>query len=191
MRKQFFLLLGFHPLVQWITLSSLLMGIYMAQQPKMPNLEAQRAAMKKLEFLAGKWAGEARIYRAPGEPAEVSMTEQATYKLDGLILEIEGVGKSKADGKPVLQALGVISYDDESGTYHMRAFNDGRFLETEVHLLEDGKGFKWGFTVGEIKTNSVQRINEKGEWTEIHEITIGAQPARRFMELNVRRLGRK
>lgn len=29
------------------------------------------------------------------------------------------------------------------------------------------------------------RINEKGEWTEVTEITIGSQPARKFMELTV------
>ena len=26
-----------------------------AQQPRVPDLDAQRAAMKKLEFLVGKW----------------------------------------------------------------------------------------------------------------------------------------
>lgn len=45
---------------------------------------------------------------------------------------IEGVGRAKTDGKVSLQALGVISFDDETGTYQMRAFNDGRWLETEV-----------------------------------------------------------
>ncbi len=35
---------------------------YMAQQPRIPNIEAQRTAMKKLEFMVGEWAGEARLY---------------------------------------------------------------------------------------------------------------------------------
>src|SRR5215831_21411396 len=111
--------------------------IAMAQLPRTPDIEAQRAAMKKLEFLAGKWAGEARLSRGPGEPVVLLQTEEARYKLDGLILEIEGIGRTKSDNKPVLQALGIISFDDEAGTYHMRAFNDGRFLETNVKLLED------------------------------------------------------
>ncbi len=29
----------------------------------------------------------------------------------------EGIGRTISDGQPVLQALGIISYDDESGTY--------------------------------------------------------------------------
>lgn len=158
-----------------------------AQTPRAPNLEAQRAAMKKLEFLIGKWAGEARVLRGPGEPVEMIQTEEAQYKLDGLVLLIEGNGRAKSDGKAVLQALGMVTYDDQSETYHLRAFNDGRFLETEVKLLDGGKGIAWGFALGEIKTSSVLRINEKGEWTELGEIKIGSQAPRKFMELTVRR----
>jgi hypothetical protein len=156
----------------------------MAQQPRMPDLDAQRAAMKKLDFLIGKWAGEARRWLAPGDPIVMTQTEDAQYKLDGLLLTIEGVGRTK-DGKPALQALGIISYDDENGTYRMRAFNDGRFLETEVKLTE--KGMTWGFVIGQYRTSSVLRINEKGAWTELHEITISAQPPKKFMELTVSR----
>ncbi len=143
--------------------------------------------MKRLGFLVGKWAGEARLLRGPGEPVVLRQTEEAQFKLNGLILEIEGIGRTKPDNKAVLQALGIISFDDETGTYHMRAFNDGRFLETDVQLLEDGKSLTWGFALGSIKTSSALRINERGEWTELAEITIDSQPARKLMELTVRR----
>jgi hypothetical protein len=153
------------------------------QQPRTPDLNAQRAAMKKLEFLVGKWAGEARMLRGTGDPLVMMQTEEVQYKLDGLVLVIEGVGK--ADGKPALQALGVVSYDDETGTYHMRAFNDGRFLETEVKLID--KGFTWGFAVGQYRTSSVMRIDDKGDWTEQHEMTVGTQAPRKYMEVSVSR----
>ena len=159
----------------------------MAQQPHTPDLDAQRTAMKKLEFLVGKWAGQTRMLRGPGEPIVMMQTEEAQYKLDGLVLLIEGVGRDKTDGKPALQALGIVSYDDESRTYHMRAFNDGRFLETEVKLIDEGKGMTWGFAVGQYRTTSVLRIDDKGDWTEHHEITIGTQAPRKYMELSVSR----
>src|SRR5215472_2531751 len=157
----------------------------MAQLPRVPDLEAQRLAMRKLGFLVGKWAGEARLLRGPAESVELLQTEEAQYKLDGLILMIEGVGRTKSSGQPVLQALGIISYDDESKTFRMRAFNDGRFLETEVHLLQDGKGMNWGFVLGEIRTSSVMRITETGDWTELAEITIGSESPRKLLELTV------
>jgi hypothetical protein len=95
----------------------------------MPDLDAQRAAMRKL---------------------------------DGLLLLIEGVGRTKSDGTVALQALGVISFDDEQGVYCMRAFNDGRLLETQVAL-------------------------DRGEWTELAEIMIGAQAPKKLLELTVSR----
>jgi len=159
----------------------------MAQLSRTPDLDAQRAAMRKLTFLVGKWAGDARVQRGPGEALVLAQTEEAQFKLDGLILEIEGIGRTRPDNKPVLQALGIISFDDETGTYHMRAFNDGRFLETDVTLLEDGKSLTWGFALGNIRTSSVLRINEKGEWTELAEIIIDSQPARKLLELRVKR----
>jgi hypothetical protein len=157
----------------------------MAKLPRVPDLEAQRAAMKEVSFLVGKWSGEARLLRGRDEFVELLQIEEAQYKLGGLILVIEGVGRAKSSGQPVLQAFGIISYDDESATYRMRAFNDGRFLETEVKLLEEGKGMTWGFVLGEIRTNSVLRINENGEWTEVAEITIGPEPPKKFLELTV------
>jgi hypothetical protein len=160
----------------------------MAQLLGVPDLEAQREAMKKLAVLVGKWTGEARLLRGPGEWVELLQTEEAQYKLDGLILVIEGVGRTKSGGRPILQAFGVISYDNESGTYPFRAFNDGRFLETTTKLLEEG-GISWGFALGEIRTSSVLRINERGEWTEVGEISIGSQPAKKFWELTVQRQG--
>jgi hypothetical protein len=155
-------------------------------QPHTPDLQVQRTAMKKLSFLVGKWEGEARLLRGPGEWISVLQTEDVQYKLDGLILVIEGVGRSKLDNQPALQALGVISYDDEKATYRMRAFNDGRFLESEVALLDDAKGMKWGFSLGHIQTASTLRITDAGEWTELAEITFGSQPPQKLMELKVK-----
>jgi hypothetical protein len=159
----------------------------MSQLPRVPDLEAQREAMKKLGFLVGKWAGEARLLRGPTESVELHQTEEVQYKLDGLIVVIEGVGRTKSGGQPLLQALGIVSYDDESRTYRLRTFNDGRFLEAEMKVLENSKGMTWGFALGEIRTSSVLEINERGEWTELAEISIGSQPPKKLLELTVRR----
>ncbi len=161
----------------------------MAHLPRVPDLNAQRAAMKKLGFLVGTWNGEARLLRGPGEWMDLHQSEEAQYKLDGLILVIEGVGRTKSDERSVLQALGVISFDDETETYRIRAFNDGRFLESEVTLLGQDKAIRWGFALGQTSTQSVLRINESGEWTELTEIKIGSQPSKTLLELRVRRVG--
>ena len=163
----------------------------MALTHQTPNIEAQRAAMKRLDFLVGEWSGQASAARGPGVVVDLEQSEVAQFKLDGLVLMIEGVGRTKSEGKLALQALGLISFDDVSDGYRMRAYNDGRWLETDVTLLEDGTGLSWGFSLGDISTKSVLRINDKGEWTELAEITIGARPPQKLMELVVRRVTRR
>jgi hypothetical protein len=143
--------------------------------------------MQKLSFLVGHWKGEARMLRGPAGMAELVQAETVEYRLHGLVLIIEGVGQLQ-DGSAALQALGVVSFDDSSGAYSMRAFNDGRFLETEVKLLESGKGMTWGFQLGDFKTQSILRIDERGAWTELTELTIGEQPPRKLLELAVRKV---
>jgi hypothetical protein len=160
----------------------------MAQTPRTPNIEAQRKAMQKLDFLVGEWSGQASAARGPGVILELNQTESAQLKLGGLLLMIEGIGRTKSDGNLALQALGLISFDDALGSYRMRAYNDGLWLETEVKLLDDGNGMSWGFSLGDISTKSILRINDKGEWTELAEITIGARPPQKLMEVVVRRV---
>ena len=130
------------------------------------------------------------MLRAHGEWIEFDQTEHCEYKLDGLLMVIEGEGRAKSDGRGVLHAYGIVSYDDATGKYHMRAFNDDPWLESDESVAGKGKELTWGFTLGEIKTNSNLRLTD-AEWTESHEITIGAQPPKKFMELRVKQVSPK
>src|SRR5262249_16668202 len=130
----------------------------LAQPSRAPDVDGQRAAMKKLDFLVGKWSGEARVELRPGEARELTQSEEAQYKLDGLVLLIEGTGRNKSDGKAVFRALATVSWDEETGAYRMRAYNDGRYLETDLKLLDSGKGFSWGFAFGPIKTRYTMHV---------------------------------
>lgn len=141
--------------------------------------------MQKLRFLVGAWSGHARIWRSADTSVELSQTEHVTYKLDGLILMVEGVGIDNIAHKPDLQALGLISFDDAAGVYRMRAFNDGRWLESTVEVDEPRRQLHWDFTLGQIKTNSILRLHDNGTWTETHEVSVNGQPYRKFMDVSV------
>src|SRR6266705_6314891 len=84
-----------------------------SQSPRAPDIEAQRAAMKKLEFMLGKWSGEARVQRGPGDALELIQTEEVQYKLDGLVLLVEGTGRNQSDDSTVFRALATVSYEEE------------------------------------------------------------------------------
>lgn len=82
-----------------------------AQQPVFNTVATQREAMRKLSFLTGHWSGPVTIVRGPGEALHLTQTEDVEYKLDGLVLLIEGKSTS-VDGKVRFSALATIAYDD-------------------------------------------------------------------------------
>lgn len=99
-----------------------------AQEAARTSTDVQREAMHKLAFLAGRWSGPITVIRGPGEPLRLTQTENVQFKLDGLVLLIEGQSTG-SDGKVLFSALATISYDDASHTYRFRAYNDGHYLE--------------------------------------------------------------
>src|SRR5438034_10938056 len=75
--------------------------VNMAQTPQTPNMEAQRTAMKKLDFIVGEWSGQASVTRR-GVLIELEQSEVAQLNLDGLVLIVEGVGRTSSDGRVAL-----------------------------------------------------------------------------------------
>ena len=172
-----------------LTVASVFIVSAMAQQPQQPSSNAQpgsnpvavqRDAMHKLAFLAGQWSGPATIRRGPGDPLHVTQTEDVEYKLDGLVLLIQGKS-TDADGKIVFSALATIAYDDASHTYRFRAYNDGHFLDTELSVPENG--FSWSFDAGPAHIVNTMRLTSKGEWNETTDVTFGSNPAFRSVEM--------
>src|SRR5690348_8762965 len=80
-------------------------------QPRQPNVKAQAEAMKKLALLVGTWTGDANTARA-NQKIKVRQTEEVAYKLDGLVLLIEGTGRNPESGEVMFRALATVSYDD-------------------------------------------------------------------------------
>lgn len=139
-----------------------------------PNPEAQREAMKKLSFLAGKWSGEATVQRGPGAAIKIRQSEDIQYKLGGLVMIIEGTGRDLESGKLLFNALAVVNYDEAKKQYRIRAFNDGRQVETELEVSD--RGFAWGFQSGPAAVRNAMTLNEKGEWVESTTAKVGDRP---------------
>jgi len=140
----------------------------------------QREAMRKLSFLAGHWSGPVTIFRGPGEPLHLTQTEQVDYKLDGLVLLVQGTSAS-ADGKTQFSALATIAYDDASRTYRFRAYNDGHYLDTELSVRDNG--FSWGLTGAGVHIVNNMHLAAHGEWNEVTEVTVGSNPPHRSVDM--------
>ena len=151
-----------------------------AQQPGQSSTNAQREAMQKLAFLAGRWAGPATIFRGPGEPLRLTQHEDVQFKLDALVLLIQGKSTA-ADGKTQFEALATVAYDDASQTYHIRAYHDGHYVDAPLTVMTNG--FSWGFAGGPAKVENTMHLTAKGEWQETTEVTVGDRPAQRSVEM--------
>ena len=136
--------------------------------------------MAKLAFLAGTWTGEAATIR-PDRTIKVKQTEQVAFKLDGLVLLIEGTGRNPDSGDIIFRALATISYDDAAGVYHFRAYNDGSYLDTELKVPENG--FEWGYKAGPAQIRFVMKLNGQGEWVETGDMTMGGNPAQKIFDM--------
>jgi hypothetical protein len=157
-----------------------------------PPGAAHREAMKKLDFLAGKWTGEATLQTGKGPAIKVKQTEDVQFKLGGVVLIIEGtgIGKQKdteAEGI-VFNALATISYDADAKKYMMRAHRmEGPSVDPELTITENG--FVWGFTPPKSKVQIRYTATVKdGTWTEIGEVSLDGKTWNKFLEMNLKRV---
>jgi len=158
-----------------VSIASLaLPSLALAQRPP-DTTAAQREAMRKLSFLAGDWSGPVSIAMGPGEPLHLTQTEKIDFKLDGLVLLIEGKSAA-ADGTTPFQALATVAWDDATHGYRIRAYNAGHYIDTELTVLAGG--FSWGFDAGPAHI-----ANAMHEWQETSDVTFGGNPPHRSVDM--------
>jgi hypothetical protein len=149
-----------------------------ASGPSGPDI--QREAMHKLNFLAGHWSGPISVFRGPGEPVKLTQTEDIQYKLDGLVMLIEGTSRD-SEGKTSFNALAVISFDDVTHNYRFRAYNGGHYIDTELTVVANG--FSWNYDAGPAHIANTMHLTGKGEWTETIDVTVGGNPPHPSVEM--------
>ncbi len=125
------------------------------------------------------------MIRGPNDTVRVRQTEDVKSKLNGLLMVVEGTGRNPDTGEVMFNALAIITYDDTGGVYHFRSYNEGRYLDTELKV--PGNGFEWGYKAGPAAVRFVMRLNEKGEWVETGDVSMGTSPPRKTFEMTVRR----
>jgi hypothetical protein len=165
-------------------LASLGLALY-AQAPSSAT-NTQRQAMQKLAFLAGHWSGPITVVRGPGEPLHAVQSEDVQYKLDGLVLLVEGKSTSD-DGKVQFHALATISYDDATKTYRFRAYNDGHYIDAELAVVANG--FSWSFAAGPAHVVNTMHLTDKNEWQESTEVNMENNPPRQVVDMTLKRQG--
>jgi hypothetical protein len=169
--------------ILWIALLGISSVAALAQAPA----SGQRDEMKKLDWLVGQWNGTGWMQLGPQGRKEFTITETVQGKLDGLVLVIEGNGKSKEDGRAVHTALAFVSYDEGAKTFRWRAFTaEGRQTDTVAKV--GANTLEWGLEIPDRgRMRYTIKLNEKGEWFEVGEMTQDGETWRKFFEMTLQR----
>ena len=140
--------------------------------------------MRKLDWWVGEWSGSASIRMGPGEPQQVQQSEKVQSKLGGRVLLVEGLGKE--GDKVVHQALGVVSFNEQTKKYEFDAWTarDGH-VKAWFEAGENGAA-SWGFDTPQgAKIRYTIDRTEKGEWHEIGEFSRDGKQWMKFFEMTL------
>lgn len=95
-----------------------------AQNPFQPKKETTIDALQKISFLTGSWKGTGWMQMGP-EKHTFKQTENVISKVNGTIIQIDGLGKDEKNADLIIhQAFAIISYDILSSKYLMKAYKD-------------------------------------------------------------------
>lgn len=146
--------------------------------------EAQRAAMRELDWMDGTWRGEA-IVQTPRGRLTITQTERVGSRLGGTIKTVEGSGTNK-DGTPAFGAFAVISFDAQTRKYAFRSYAHGR---SGTFPIEVGEGVSvWETPAG---PGAIMRYTirlERGKWHEVGERIAAGKPATVLFEMTLGRV---
>jgi hypothetical protein len=171
-----------------VFITLLLLAVSFGAVAQRPDLSAQcKEEMKKLSYFAGDWKGQAKVKNPNGE-LTLLQTEHIEWKLDGLVLSIEGSGRDQE--KIVFQALAVINFDPIDRQFKFKSFvKEGYSTNAYFKMLEENK-YEWGFDIPTGgKTRYTITLNPVAKtWQEIGEYSRDGTTWFSFIELNLVKL---
>lgn len=148
--------------------------------------------MKKLDFLAGEWKGEAWIQMGPGKPSHAIQTERVTPKAGGAALLIEGLGRAKKDdgtaGDVVHEAVALVRWDEQAKQYRMSTAVAGRGTAEPWLEVRGQNHLVWGLDTPQGKVRYTITLNERGEWFEIGEHSRDGEKWMKFFEMTLQKV---
>lgn len=157
--------------------------------PPPDTVPSQIQAMKACAFLVGQWRGEGWMAFGPGDRRTFQQTEDVTSKLNGLLLQIEGLGKNDAGGT-VHAALAILSFDPDGKRYHFKSYEHmGRSVDAAAECRNGT--VTWILPAGPRTMRYTIALNQKGQWYEIGEATMDGKTYQKFFEMTLDRVAAK
>lgn len=156
-----------------------------AQAPD--HSETCKAEMKKLEYLVGNWKGDAVVQTRNG-PLTVNQTEKIEWRLDGVVLAIEGTGRQ--NNEITFNAFAIANYDPYSKQFKFKSYTkEGGSTDAYFKVLADNN-FEWGFdTPNGGKVKFVITLDPtKKTWHEVGQYSADGTNWMKTIEMNLTKI---
>lgn len=167
-----------------MTLLFLLSSQSFSQMPdvKQPVLNA----MKDVSVLVGEWEGKGYRLDAGGEKHWSNVKEEIEFKLDGTILQIEGIGKND-EGNVVHEAFAVLYFDAFRKVYKMDShLASGLYTNASFEVIKPKEQMQWSFDspMGKVRYK-INITNNGTKWDEIGEFSQDGENWFKTFEMNL------
>ncbi|HWU94578.1 MAG TPA: DUF1579 domain-containing protein, partial [Sphingomonas sp.] len=143
-------------------------------------------AMHKLDWMHGRWRGEARVQMPGAGERVMTHTERVGTLLDGTVTVIEGKSFDDA-GKVPFNAFAVVSFDTRTGSYAMQSYTGGRSGSFAMTVTD--KGYAWEVPAGPKAKVQYRATFDGTTWTETGDFIAEGQPGRPFFKMVLKRVG--
>lgn len=157
----------------------------LAQDADHGRIDAQKAAMKRFEWMHGVWRGPGTGVNRSG-PYSVTQTERIGPFLDGTVVVMEGKGYNP-DGSVGFNAFGILSYDPATEAYTLHSYALGQ--QGDFALTPTDTGYVWSIPAGPGATIRYTATFSGGTWTEVGDYVASGSAPRRVFEMNLHRVG--
>lgn len=144
------------------------------------------AAMAEFDWLKGVWRGPAEGVNPDRTPYSVTQTERIGSALGGDVLVIEGRGY-KADGSTGFNALGIISWNAQTGKYEIRSYAQGYAGTFEITPTADG--YVWETPAGPGAVIRFTAVYKDGTLTETGQYVRDGKPLAQTFQMRLKRVG--
>jgi len=153
----------------------------------MPTGDAERAAMAKLAYMAGRWEGAGWMDMGGGRNG-FQGSETVQLKLKGVALLVEGDFTARLGDRqeaPVHTTLGVIFFDAKSGKYRFNSWlATGMAGERNLTLTSDG--WQWEMQAGPMRIRYTASF-AADTWLEIGERSSDGTTWQKFFEMTLKK----
>lgn len=136
-----------------------------------PTDSIAKEKMKPFANWVGHWQGESTTEMRQSEPKKALVDEYVTFKLNGAVLQFDGLGKASSAPETVVHnAMGILYFDQAKQKYGFNAFlHDGRNTAAWFDIIEENK-YQWGFDVPSGNIRYTITLDSKANtWDEIGE----------------------